>query len=228
MLLSAMVLIAVLWMMPLTRSALLPVVYLNTHLHEFFHALGALLTGGSVEHILVLSDGSGVTPVAGGDILVVASAGYTGASILGAVLIFFSRTIRSAKISLIFLGSTLLANLLMFVRGDGTGFAMGAAWGIATLLIGWKVKSWVAPFAAQLIGILLCLASLQSLFVLLGVSVSANAHSDALVMQNASGVPAIFWAVAWCAVSITAVVFTLKRAWTIPPNSRDDKSGSEP
>src|SRR5690348_9171182 len=84
-----------LWIMPVFGYILLPLQYLNTHLHEFSHALVAIATGGSVDTIKVFSDGSGVTYASGVDILV-NSAGYIGATIIGGLMIVFSRTERGA------------------------------------------------------------------------------------------------------------------------------------
>ncbi len=45
---------------------LYPVTMLVTFLHEFGHAMGAILTGGRVEGLQVNSDGSGYTTTLGG------------------------------------------------------------------------------------------------------------------------------------------------------------------
>lgn len=65
---------------------LYPVTLLVTFLHEFGHALGALLTGGSVEGMQINPDGSGYTVTRGGSPGVVLMGGYLGSAILGNVL----------------------------------------------------------------------------------------------------------------------------------------------
>ena len=48
-----------LWATPLLRPFALPLIYLNTHIHELCHAVTTIATGGAVENIIVLGDGSG-------------------------------------------------------------------------------------------------------------------------------------------------------------------------
>lgn len=65
---------------------LYPVTMLVTFLHEFGHALGAILTGGSVEGLQVNPDGSGYTTTRGGSPGIVLMGGYLGSAILGNIL----------------------------------------------------------------------------------------------------------------------------------------------
>lgn len=65
---------------------LYPVTLLVTFLHEFGHALGAILTGGSVSGMQINPDGSGYTITHGGNPPVVLMGGYLGSALLGNVL----------------------------------------------------------------------------------------------------------------------------------------------
>lgn len=65
---------------------LYPVTMLVTFLHESGHAMGAILTGGSVEGLQVSSDGSGYTTTRGGSPGIVLMGGYLGSAILGNIL----------------------------------------------------------------------------------------------------------------------------------------------
>ncbi len=65
---------------------LYPVTLLVTFLHEFGHALGALLTGGSVESMQISADGSGYTISRGGSPGIILIGGYLGSAALGNVL----------------------------------------------------------------------------------------------------------------------------------------------
>jgi len=70
------------------RLILYPITRLVTFLHEFGHALGAVLTGGSVEGIQINNDGSGFTTTRGGSRAVILMGGYIGSAILGNLLVF--------------------------------------------------------------------------------------------------------------------------------------------
>ncbi len=67
---------------------LYPVTLLVTFLHEFGHALGAILTGGSVQALQINSDGSGYTVTAGGWKAIILMGGYVGSAILGNLLFY--------------------------------------------------------------------------------------------------------------------------------------------
>ncbi len=67
---------------------LYPITLLVTFLHEFGHALGALLTGGAVESLQVNGDGSGVTATRGGSRAIILMGGYIGSAILGNLLFY--------------------------------------------------------------------------------------------------------------------------------------------
>lgn len=70
----------------LGELVLYPVTLLVTFLHEFGHALGAILTGGSVRSLQINPDGSGYTVTLGGSPGIVLMGGYLGSALLGNVL----------------------------------------------------------------------------------------------------------------------------------------------
>jgi len=65
---------------------LYPITILVAFLHEFGHALGAILTGGAVEGIQISADGSGYTKTRGGSPGIILMGGYLGSAILGNIL----------------------------------------------------------------------------------------------------------------------------------------------
>ncbi len=92
------------------RTVLYPVTQLVTFLHEFGHALGAILTGGSVEALQVNEDGSGFTITRGGWRSVVLMGGYIGSALLGNLLFYIGA--KHHKLSRITLN--VLAALMVF------------------------------------------------------------------------------------------------------------------
>ena len=79
-------LIALFW----NHTWLQPFKLIVVFLHEISHAVGALLTGGSIDSIQVFWDESGYTITQGGNFLAIASAGYLGCIILGSMMLYFS------------------------------------------------------------------------------------------------------------------------------------------
>jgi hypothetical protein len=201
----------ILWVVPVFGFILLPLQYLNTHLHEFSHALIAALTGGPVDHIQVFANGSGVT-LAGGSPILVSSAGYIGATILGGLMIRFGGTERGAAIVLRATGAILAFSLLFWVRGDLVGVLSGILWTLALFAAPHFMQGRPLVFTAQLVGMQQCLASVQALYILYNIS-AYGGQSDAANMASYTGVPAIFWALLWGVIGLGAVLMTLRSSW---------------
>lgn len=216
-LLAACAVAVLAWFVPQARPALYPLVLLNTHLHELAHAVAALVTGGFPQHILVYANGSGVTPIMGGNIIVVASAGYVGTAVLGGLLIVGSARAEGARRSMSLLGVLLLLTVFALVRGDGVGIASGLLWAIALLAGGKWLSGQSAIFAGQFLGAQLCLTSAEAFSALIRVGTQPGAHSDAAILAAHTPVPALGWAVGWFLLSAWIVVMAFRRAWNPPP-----------
>lgn len=212
-LILAATLSAICFVLPMAKVALLPLVYLNTHIHELFHALAALATQGSVGDIKVFGDGSGVTSVSGGWTLIVGSAGYVGSSIAGGWMIYLSRNGKSASRMMTALALILAISMVVLVRGDLVGIISGAFWVLVLAYAGQKMSPNAASFAGQFIGIQQCVNAFQSLQTLVEISGNRGITSDAVILQHATGLPAIVWAISWVLLSVIIVVLCLRRAW---------------
>ena len=202
-----------LWFIPFLNLISLPLEYLNAHTHEMCHAITAILTGGKVEQIDVFSNGSGVTPVLGGYLPLVASAGYVGASLVGVLIILYSRNPNGARMSLRLLGTALGGSMLMWVRGDIVGVMSGIAWVAILFVLAARLPAKGILFAATFIGIQQCLHSVMALLTLMDISFFSERHSDAILMQQSTGLPASFWAVGWSVFSLSLMGITLRGAW---------------
>lgn len=205
---------------PILDTLLLPLRYLNTHLHELSHALVAIGTGGSPQLIRVNADGSGVTPTFGGILTLEASAGYLGAAAWGAAIVFAMRSERGARWALGLTGGLLAMSMVVFVRGDRVGIVSGLAWTVALLAAARGLRGSALQFAAGLIGLQQGLNALRSLSDLFQITAQSEAHSDAQLMASATLVPAIVWASLWGVCGLALVAFTVRRAWSpIPPRT---------
>jgi hypothetical protein len=212
-LLIASVLSFALWAVPFLRPVALPLLYLNTHVHELCHALTAMATGGSVDFIAVFWDGSGVTPVHGGSMLLTASAGYVGSALVGGLLLALSRSPKQATSMLWLTSLFIVTSMVLFVRGDAVGVISGIVWAGGLILLAKKLSGDNAVFASQFLGMQMALTSLQAFLVLLKVTTSSERESDAMILQNISGVPAFVWATGWLAFGFCAIGLALVSAW---------------
>ncbi len=201
------------WITPMLRPALLPLVYLNTHLHELCHAIAAVASGGLVHHIEVHAIGSGLTVTLGGWATAISSAGYFGASLFGAAMVVMGSTQRGARIALWTLGALIAVGLALWVRGDLVGVVSGVFWVAVLFAIASFAKGNWLIFCAQFLGMTQCLAAAQSLGDLMIISTIRGAHSDAHNMYQETGIPPLFWAIVWMLFSAGVFVTALALTW---------------
>jgi hypothetical protein len=198
------------WAIPGIAWLLLPLEYLNTHIHELGHALAAVATGGDVVFIKVFASGGGVTPVLGGNTIALASAGYVGAAFAGGFLLYFGRSEKGSRTLLVGLAALLGLALLLWVRGDAVGVISGFVWIGLLLAMARGLKGDALIFAAQFLGIQQCLHSVQSLYTLLQINALTSHHNDAKVAEMATGVPSLAWALLWFLVSLAWMVVAIR------------------
>ncbi len=97
------------------RMILKPINLFVTYLHEFGHALGALLTGGEVISLQVNEDGSGVTTSRGGWRSIIIMGGYIGSAIFGNLLFLIgARWPKTAQITIYILASTMAISAIVW------------------------------------------------------------------------------------------------------------------
>jgi hypothetical protein len=204
---------------PPIHLLLLPLQYLNTHLHEMCHAIMAAATGGDPLRILVFANGSGVTPIMGGNVFIEASAGYIGATLIGSAMIFFGRTPERARIVLGVVAGMLLMSQILWVRGDSVGVVSGWFWTAILFCAARFLKGTPALFVCQLVGLEQCLNAIGSVYELFKISAFTETHSDALIVQSVTFIPAVAWASLWCVFSLLMVALTVRKAWVQRPKS---------
>lgn len=213
--LSATAVTVLFWILPFGHALLLPLQYLNTHLHEMSHALAAVLSGGSVDTISVHSDGSGVTMAVVTHRVIVGSAGYVGASLIGSSIIAFSRDARHARWALLALFGVFLIECLFWLRSDSVGMVSGFAYMAIFLILGLKLDGWPAILVAQFVGLQQCLNALQSVWAIVHLpGLAMFADNDATILKDATGVPAILWSSGWALLSLTLMALAFLYAWS--------------
>ena len=202
-LICALVAIA-LWYVPFVNVLSYPFNLFVTFIHEGGHALGALLTGNSVASLSVALDASGATYTTQGGFfsqIIVSSAGYLGAMTYGALLLFLIR--RAVAARYVLMGSAAFILALTLIYGMGSLFTIVAGFGIAAGLI--AVATYgsprVASFFVSFLAVQSILNAMLDLKTLFFYSFVPGAHTDAVNMANATGVPAIVWSVVWIALA---------------------------
>jgi hypothetical protein len=205
-----------LWAIPMIQVLTLPLVYLNTHIHELCHAFAALGTGGSVAGITVFHTGSGVTlsrlngwlPA-----VIVSSAGYLGAALVGAAMIVFGKSRTAARNILWGTGAVLLVSLVVWTHGDSIGVMSGLFWALTLWASARFLRGDGPVFAVQFLGLQQCVNAFQSLFTLLKISAFTEGQSDARILGSLTGLPAVLWSLVWILLSLMLMFTAFRVAW---------------
>lgn len=220
----AAVLAVVLSHLPVVSVAIYPFKLFGTFVHEWCHALVAIATGGNVAQLQINGDLSGETFTRGGWPLFIASAGYTGAAIVGALLLLAPT--RHANRTLVAIGA---ASLLMPLVGGiafGTSFPANTwLWAlifcVVTLAVGLRAGPRVARIFQQFVAVELCFTAIDSLRTLLWISgndpqdpstgCGYRICTDAVNAMNYTHLPATFWSIVWGLIAVAAIGASLVR-----------------
>src|SRR5829696_2724124 len=226
-LLVAATLSVVLWFIPYAEVLTYPFRIFVTFIHEGGHAIVALLTGNSVAGLSVAPNASGETYTTYGGLfseVLISSAGYIGAMSFGALLLVLIRKAIQARIVLLASGVLIFALTMIFglikplftfsgLSGIPFTLLAGLFLSVGLVLIARFASARVATFFVSFLAVQCVLNALFDLKILLSISspfVGSGAHTDALNMANATGVPAIFWTIAWIAFALGILWFAMR------------------
>jgi hypothetical protein len=188
-------------MVPGADTLIYPIKLFVTYVHEMCHALAALITGGSVHEININPDMSGTTMTSGGIQWIINFAGYLGTMLVGVFSIYLLRkNVNASGILSVFLAFSFITMLYTgFHNLFGTIWGMAISAAILVTIVYFSKR--VIEFIAAFISIQLLLNAfydLKTLFVLSGTGTA----TDALNMQNSTGIPAVVWACLWIGISV--------------------------
>jgi hypothetical protein len=225
-LLTAAAISILLWFIPFAELLTYPFRLFVTFIHEGGHAIAALLTGNSVESLSIATNASGETYTSqGGTIsqIFVASAGYLGAMTYGALLLVLIR--RSVAARVVLIGSAGLILTLTLIYGlfkpvwsgvalSGVPFTLlaGVLLSVGLVAVARFAGARLATFFVSFLAvqcILNALLDLKTVFFL-STPFAATVPTDALNMSNATGIPALFWTVAWIGISAGILWLTMR------------------
>ncbi len=173
------------------QTILYPIILLVTYLHEFGHALGAILTGGSVEALQINGDGSGYTKTLGGLHAVIIMGGYIGSAILGNLLFYIgARKPRIAHITLYVLASLMVISAFFWFNSL---FTTGLLVLFALVLFFIVNKTVFGREVLMFLGLASIIYIVQDFNV--GPSSDLQAYADLFVF-----IPAVVWMYVWLGI----------------------------
>ncbi|HEY0005066.1 MAG TPA: M50 family metallopeptidase [Pyrinomonadaceae bacterium] len=229
-LIAALISIA-LWFIPYAEILTYPFRIFVTFIHEGGHAIAALLTGNSVESLSVAMNASGETYTTQGGLfsqMLVSSAGYLGAMLYGALLLFLIRRAIAARIVLI--GSAALIFALTMIYGlwkplsngllessnhlSGIPFTLtaGILLSIGLLALARYSRPRVATFFVSFLAVQCVLNALFDLKTVFFLSspFAPTVPTDAANMAQATGLPAILWSIIWIGLAFLILSTALR------------------
>ncbi len=211
-LIALVLLLMLLARLPIVSVALYPFVLFKTFVHELWHGLAAVLSGGRFLSFDIHADSSGLAWTQGGSRWFVASAGYLGASFTGGVLLVLGARGVPARALLVVLGAALIL-ASVFLAGNVFGRLSGLALGAGLLLAAVYLSQTWRDGLLLVLAVSLALDALNSLLVLTRLSLFSDRHTDAATMAELTGIPALFWAALWIALSLAMLALALRLAY---------------
>ena len=186
----------------------IPFSWIETFFHEISHGLATLITGGSITKIQLLPNGAGYCYSHGGWTLLIAFAGYAGASFFG-LMIYQLATVNHRNITKIITFAILgliAASLILWVRDILTFVILGIISLLFVLPLKFASSNWLI-YVTRIIGMTVIVNGLFSSINLIG----RNGVGDAANLAQITWVPAQIWVVLWCIIGC----FTLFRAFKV-------------
>ncbi len=188
-----------------------PIRLFVTFVHEASHALAGLLSGGTVLGFTVSPNGSGVATIAGGNIALIAPAGYLGAALFGTMLFFItSRKPRWTRGLAVAIGVAIVVLTLSFATPDAeqnrTAQIVGIGFGAGLIALGAFAPRVITVF---LLNTLAILTGLNAVFDLWSVVRNPNPALDGALNDAANFsaqvtplLPAAVVALMWALIAV--------------------------
>jgi len=183
------------------RKILYPITLLVTFLHEFGHALGAVLTGGSVEQVQINADGSGYTVSRGGIRSVTIMGGYIGSAILGNLLFYVGTKSQKLIKPMLYLLSAAMVFTAFFWFNSMFTTGVLIVFALVLGFIGLKTK--FGREVLMFIGLASIIYIIQDFNV--GPSSDLAAYAETMVI-----LPADVWKYIWLGIVVILFVFNVR------------------
>jgi hypothetical protein len=195
-LLALMLAVVLLW----NTFLLYPLKILVVFFHELSHGLAAVVTGGSIEQIMVTREEGGLCVIAGGSRFLTLTAGYLGSLAWGGAILVLAARTKHDKWILDSLGGLVILVAIVYVRPIlGFGFIYCLTSGAAMLAIAVYLSPAVSDYLLKVIGLTSCLYAI--LDIKSDILDRPESGSDAWHLAQYTRLPVWFWGILWIAVA---------------------------
>lgn len=180
---------------------LYPIRLFVTFLHEFGHAFGAIITGGTVEHIRIDPNAGGLTSTLGGNMPVILMGGYIGSALFGNILFYIGAARpKAVKPAL----AVVIALMLI------TGFIWYNSLFTTVVLFAFSGLLFYLGFKTRYGRDVLMLLGLASILYILQDTTSGPSSDLRAFEAEMRFIPAGVWMVTWLAVALGLLALNLK------------------
>jgi len=183
------------------HKILYPIRLFVTFLHEFGHAIGAVITGGWVEEVQINADGSGWTRSANGNRAITIMGGYLGSALFGNLLFYVGARWKQLvkPMMIIVIISMLVTGFYWF----NSVFTTGVLILFSLVLFFITFKTNLGREVLMFLGLASVLYIIQDFDV--GPTSDLKAYEEVMVF-----IPAQVWMYIWLGVAILLFLFNLK------------------
>lgn len=180
-------------------------------LHEISHGIAAVATGGAIERIELTMDQGGACYCGGGNAFLTLSAGYLGSLAWGALLLLIAvGATKRHRITLMAIGSLVAAVTVLYIRRP-FGLIFGLVAGVALIFAARRLPPPINRGVLTVLGLTSCLYAI--LDIKSDVLDRPEAHSDAYMLSQMTGIPTVIWGFIWIAVALAVSGLLLRRLW---------------
>jgi hypothetical protein len=180
-------------------------------LHEISHGLAAVATGGAIERIELTMDQGGACYCGGGNAFLTLSAGYLGSLAWGALLLLIAvGAAKRHRITLMAIGSLVAAVTVLYIRRP-FGLIFGLVAGVALIAAARRLPPPANRAVLTVLGLTSCLYAI--LDIKSDIIDRPEAHSDAYMLSEMTGIPTVIWGFLWIAVAVAVSGLLVRRIW---------------
>ncbi len=193
----------------------IPLTFIGTWVHELGHGIGAIITGGQFDRMIVLPNLSGVAytytsgPAGFTSVLVT---GLLAPALAGAFMLILSRGLRQGRLAMLILCGLLLLSGVIWA-GDLFTRATVLCTGAIIGLIALKGNQAINLVTAQILAISFCLnavADIDYFFARAANSGGQTHHSDTDQLTQTLGMTHTFWAIVLTVIALAILFFAAR------------------
>jgi hypothetical protein len=190
-------------------------------LHEISHGAIAILTGGTIEGIVVQANEGGFCQCPGGSVFLTLSAGYLGSLLWGAAILLAARGPGNIpRIAAAVLGVTVVGVALVYVD-NWFGILFSGVFGVTLIMSGRQLPAEGNAALLTVLGLTSCLYAI--LDIKSDVIDRPEVMSDARMLAELTGIPTVIWGVIWIGLALLVSGWLFKRAFESASKAVDAK-----